>query len=168
MRHDMDYSVLKGDNMKTTVMKLLAMSLVFVFIVVPATVSAGTVKDTLISQYKNSSAGLFVQPNQIPDWAEAPVYSGFDPGAWKRFPESDQFCSACSVKNATKKWNSLMLEQYTSPDTFPKSDKTYSAAMFKNAENPWDSVIDKKYTNGMFFGGAGGGAGAPSGGGCCG
>jgi hypothetical protein len=138
----------------TPVLKVFVVSLVLVLIAGPATVAAAeSGKAAIISGYKAGSGyaqigitkpdkNLFtdpiVKPNPKPEGVKSDLPYQFDLNSWQKFPGSTEYCSTCAVKNATKSWYSMSVGQYSSPFA------------------------------GFWFGGAGSGAGAAPGGGCCG
>lgn len=131
----------KGDNMKiTTGLKLLALTLIFVFIIGPTTASTGD-KSSLLSGYQSSFGNSMIKPSTY-DGINLSLNTNPKP-AWVT---SEKFCSTCALKNATKTWDSVL-----SDDVASVINKQYS----------------KKFS-GFFFGGAGGSGGAGGGGGCCG
>ena len=146
--------MVKRDNMKaTTVFKLLALTLVFVFIIGPtAATTIESQKSALISGYKmgpstyansiNPDLNVFgnisvIKPNPVSDPYQTNLWQAL-PKSTTGLPGSDTFCSPCALKNATKTFNSVLTDNY------------------------------KNYKYSSFYFGASAGAGAGSGGGCCG
>jgi hypothetical protein len=145
MHRYMDYMIVKSDNMKaTTVFKLLALTLIFVFIIGPTT-AATSGQEALIAGYIKSSMSTSFGISPI----KPSTYNGINlsPDAYPKpaWVASEKFCSACALKNVTNGENSVLMGDYA-------------------------SVLNKQYSKqftGFFFGSA---AGAPAGGGggCCG
>jgi hypothetical protein len=146
MHRYMDYMIVKSDNMKaTTVFKLLALTLIFVFIIGPTT-AATSGQEALIAGYIKSSMSNhanIINPNLsvFTDTSAKPIFEK----NLSQFVTAEQGCSKCALKNATKTWNSVLGDQYNSVIT---------------------AEYSKKFS-GFYFGAA---AGAPAGGGggCCG
>jgi hypothetical protein len=145
----------------TTVLKLLAISLVFIFLTGPAAAGVfdqldGLIQEkyysresTRLSGYMSSTQYSLLEPQFAkPDldvFADTSVKPRSDlakidlieKDLWQSLPTSGPYCPTCGFNNATKSFGSIFTEEYKSP-------------------------LSKFY-----FGGAGAG-GAPGGGGCCG
>jgi hypothetical protein len=139
-------------NMKTTTaLKLLVISLAFIFIIGPTTASRyDSLESAILSGYKSSSGYSLLEPhfekpdlNVFTDFTVKPKsdlakFDLFEKDLWQTLPTSGPYCSTCGYNNATKTFGSVFTHDFSSP------------------------------VSGFFFGGAGGGAGASGGGGCCG
>ncbi|MDD1707122.1 MAG: hypothetical protein LUO81_02890 [Methanoregulaceae archaeon] len=99
----------------TTALKLLAITLILIFIVGPTTASAATGKAAILEGYKSSSS-ISSSNNIKPDWAklDLPVatFETYEKDLWQSLPATGPYCSSCAIKNATRAYNSLMKEDY--------------------------------------------------------
>lgn len=152
----------EGDRMKTiSLQKLLAFSLVFIFIIGPATAGVfdqleGRIQEKTysresvkLSSFKSSSHYSLLEPkftkyglDELAEYIITPksdivTVNLFEKDLWQVLPATGPHCSSCGFNNATRSFGSIFMEEYEMP-----------SAKF-------------------YFGGSGGG-GAPGGGGCCG
>ena len=124
----------------TTALKLLAITLILIFIVGPTTALAATGKAAILEGYKSSSS-ISSSNNIKPDWAKLDLptatFDVYKKDLWQSLPATGPFCSTCATKNATRAYNTIM-----------------SGNLFKNSP-----------LSGFFFGG--GGFDGGGGGACC-
>jgi hypothetical protein len=150
-----------GDHMNTTTMlKLFAISLAFIFIIAPVTAGVfgqldGLIRDksytresTKLSGYIGSSQYSLLEPKfSKPDlggFADLSIKPKSDlakigiieKDLWQSIPTTGPYCPTCGFNNATKSFGSMFSEEYKSP------------------------------LKGYFFGGSAAGAGASGGCGC--
>lgn len=112
----------------TTALKLLAITLVFIFIIGPTTASPKFAltgfesgKSAIIAEYKSSST-LSLSPNLKPDWVTSDPKVLFDSAKsdlheknlWKAFPDFVPYCSTCAFKNSTENFESMWMQNYES------------------------------------------------------
>jgi hypothetical protein len=136
-----------SDLMKTTtVLKLLAISLILIFSIGPTTASKyDSLVSAKLSAYTSSSRYTLLEPqiakpdlDLIPDLSLKPKSNRvFEKDLWQSIPTTGPYSSTCGFNNATRSFVNIIKEEYNSP-------------------------FSKFY----FGGGAGGGGGG--GGGCCG
>jgi hypothetical protein len=125
----------------TTAWKVLAICLVFIFIIGPTTALTGfSGKAAIIDGYKSSSGySLDIYAGVVKPNPQMYIEPTFKPSALTPYPKPDwAFCSECAFKNSTRSFSDVFLENYTSPKAS------------------------------FYFGGGVGGASAGGGGGCCG
>jgi hypothetical protein len=130
----------------TTVLKLLAISLVLIFIIGPTTASKyDSLVSAKLSAYTSSSGYTLLEPqiakpdlDPIADLSLKPKSNQvFEKELWQSVPTTGPYCSTCDFNNATRSFVNIFREEYK-------------------------STLSKFY-----FGGAAG-TGGGGGGGCCG
>lgn len=133
----------------TTILKVFAICLVFVFTMGPPAAAAGVSgKAAIISGYQGSSGYSQIVPSAFAGMVKPDLDRYIDTRA-EPSPKTDwtagEVCNTCAVRNASKTWQSVMMGDFR-------------------------SVMKEKYgkdLSGYYFGGGAGGGGA-GGGGCCG